>query len=84
MLRSSEEEMNKTLLSVLLPAPPYVFFDNINEANSATLAAVITSPNCRFAGRILGATRWVEVPALTCWLASGSNPKFLFRRFGEG
>ena len=75
MLRSSEEEMSKTLLSVLLAAPPYVFFDNLNEADSAALAAVITSPDCRFAGRILGATRWVEVPALACWLASGNNPK---------
>ena len=75
MLRSSEEEMNKALLSVLLAAPPYVFFDNLNEADSAALAAVIASPDCRFAGRILGATRWVEVPALACWLASGNNPK---------
>ena len=75
MLRSSEEEMAKTLLSVLLAAPPFVFFDNIDEADSATLAAVIASPDCRFAGRILGATRWVEVPALACWLASGNNPK---------
>jgi len=75
MLRSSEEEMSKTLLSVLLAAPPFVFFDNLNEADSAALAAVIASPDCRFAGRILGATRWVEVPALACWLASGNNPK---------
>ena len=74
-MRSSEEEMAKTLLSVLQAAPPYVFFDNINEADSATLAAVIASPDCRFAGRMLGATRWVEVPALACWLASGNNPK---------
>ena len=76
MLRSSEEEMTKTLLSVLLAAPPYVFFDNLNEADSATLAAVIASPDCRFAGRILGVRRErVEVPALACWLASGNNPK---------
>ena len=75
MLRSSEEEMSKTMLSVLLAAPPFVFFDNLNEADSAALAAVIASPDCRFAGRILGATRWVEVPALACWLASGNNPK---------
>ena len=54
---------------------PFVFFDNLNEADSAALAAVIASPDCRFAGRILGATRWVEVPALACWLASGNNPK---------
>ena len=60
---------------MLLAAPPYVFFDNLNEADSASLAAVIASPDCRFAGRILGATRWVEVPALACWLASGNNPK---------
>ena len=67
--------MNKMLLAALLAAPPYVFFDNLNEADSASLAAVIASPDCRFAGRILGATRWVEVPALACWLASGNNPK---------
>jgi hypothetical protein len=74
-LRSNEEEMAKTLLSVLLAAPPYLFFDNISEADSAALAAVIASPDCRYGGRILGATRYVEVPALCCWLASGNNPK---------
>ena len=54
MLRSSEDEMSKMLLSVLLAAPRYVLFDNINEADCAALAAVIGSPDCRFAGRILG------------------------------
>ena len=52
-----------------------MFSDNLNEADFPALAAVIVSPDCRFAGRMLGASRWVEVPALACWLASGNNPK---------
>ena len=73
-LRSSEEEMAKTLLAVLIAGPTYLFFDNLTRADSGTLASVIASPDCRFAGRLLGASRWVEVPALSCWLASGNNP----------
>ena len=52
-----------------------MFSDNLNEADFPALAAVIVSPDCRFAGRMLGATRWVVVPALACWLASDNNPK---------
>jgi len=76
MLRDSEEEMAKTLLSVLLAAPRFIFFDNLKKADSPTLATAIASPDCRFAGRVLGASRWAEVPALCCWLASGNNPMF--------
>ena len=77
MLRESEEEMTKTLLAVLLAGPPYVLFDNINSADSATLAAAIASPDCTFSGRLLGSTKHITVPALACWLATGNNPKSL-------
>jgi putative DNA primase/helicase len=75
MLRESEDEMTKTLLAVLLAGPPYVLFDNINSADSATLAAAIASPDCTFSGRLLGSTKHITVPALACWLATGNNPK---------
>ena len=52
-----------------------MLFDNITSMDSPTLALAISSPNCRFSGRLLGATKWLDVPALVCWLASGNNPK---------
>lgn len=74
-MRDNEEEVAKALLAVLMSGPQYVCFDNITSMDSATLALAISSPACRFGGRFLGATRWVEVPALCTWLASGNNPR---------
>ena len=54
MLRESEDEMTKTLLAVLLAGPPYVLFDNINSADSATLAAVDCQPGLHFLWSVAG------------------------------
>jgi putative DNA primase/helicase len=74
-MRDDESEVAKALLAVLMSGPQYILFDNLKSLDSATLALAIASPACRFGGRFLGATRWVEVPVQCTWLASGNNPR---------
>ena len=53
--------------------PAYIFYDNVVTFDSATLALAISSPNCRYGGRLLGQSRWLEPLAFACWVGSGNN-----------
>lgn len=69
-----EEEMQKTLLSMLLASPTLVCIDNIPDGftfRSASMAAVLTSATYR--QRILGATREVSVPTNTTFVITGNG-----------
>lgn len=69
-----EEEMQKTLLSLLLASPVMVCLDNIPDGytfRSAPMAAVLTSST--YKQRILGASREVSVPTNTTFVITGNN-----------
>lgn len=69
-----EEEMQKTLLSLLLASPALVCLDNIPDGDkfcSASMAAVLTSAT--YKQRILGASREVSVPTNTTFVITGNN-----------
>lgn len=68
----NEEEVAKTLLSVLIQSPRAVVFDNqIGVVDSASLAAVLTSPV--FEGRVLGSTSTVSSPTNCLVMLTGNN-----------
>lgn len=69
-----EEEMQKTLLSLLLASPALVCLDNIPDGftfRSASMAAVLTSST--YKQRILGASREVSVPTNTTFVITGNG-----------
>ena len=71
----NEEEVAKVLLSVLLEAPTSVIFDNqLGTLDSASFAAVLTSP--LYSGRILGVSKTAKLPTNELFLLTGNNVSF--------
>jgi hypothetical protein len=71
---SSEEELNKHILAILLEGHGGVLFDNLEEGGqveSNTLARAMTSP--KFTGRFLGENREATVPTNCLWCFTGNN-----------
>lgn len=68
----NEEEVAKTLLSVLSQNPRGVVFDNqIGIVDSASLATVLTSPV--YEGRVLGSSATVAAPTNCLVMLTGNN-----------
>jgi len=71
---SSDEELGKHILAILLEGHGGVLFDNLEEGGrveSNALAKVMTSP--KFKGRILGENREATVPTNCLWCFTGNN-----------
>jgi hypothetical protein len=69
-----EEEVQKTILSLLLASPALVCLDNIRDGRifqSPSMAAVLTSST--YKQRILGASSEVSVPTNTTFTITGNN-----------
>jgi hypothetical protein len=68
----NEEEVAKVLLSVLLDVPKAVIFDNqLGTLDSASFAAVLTSP--KYEGRILKVSKTAALPTNTVFMLTGNN-----------
>ena len=71
-LPASNDEMGKTLTSVLANGQNIVFFDNINTAvDSGELASAMTTPT--YSARILGKSQTIEVDVRCAWVFTGNN-----------
>jgi hypothetical protein len=76
------DEWQKTLLSSLLEAPDFCFFDDCGNLRSPALATVLTSGG-KYKGRKLATNEMLYVPVRTVWMFAGNNPtlsKDLHRR----
>jgi hypothetical protein len=75
---STEQEMQKSLLSVLkAQGPSVVTFDNLASNglfHSDSFCQVLTSAT--YSGRILGGNNVAQVRNTKMWLATGNNPRF--------
>ncbi|QIQ87968.1 hypothetical protein [Erythrobacter sp.] len=67
-----EEEMEKTLTSILMDGGKVVFFDNATKLKSQALAATLTAET--YKARILGYSRMVSLPVRVTWVTTGNNP----------
>ena len=79
---TESDEWQKTLLSVLLSAPDFCFFDDCSHLQSPALATVLTSGGM-YKGRKLSTNDMLYVPVRTVWIFAGNNPtmsKDLHRR----
>lgn len=66
------EEMEKTLFSLLLAREPVIFLDNINaKVSSGVLANYITAETK--SGRLLGQSLTIQVPVKVTWVMTGAN-----------
>lgn len=66
------EEVDKSLLSILLEARPLCVFDNlVRPWESPTLSAILTGPT--YSDRVLGASSSVSVSTRCLFLATGNN-----------
>ncbi|GCE06127.1 bifunctional DNA primase/polymerase [Dictyobacter aurantiacus] len=73
-LSDSDEELQKTITSLLVEGATIVTIDNITgQLQSRHLDAVLTSDMWR--GRILGQSKMTYVPQRATWLATGNNIK---------
>jgi hypothetical protein len=71
---SSNEELGKHILAILLEGHSGVLFDNLEEGGrieSIALAQAMTSP--KFTGRILGENQQATVPTNCLWCFTGNN-----------
>ena len=70
---TNDEECQKLLISLLLPAPPVIMFDNLTTDifPHKSLCMVLTEPVV--SGRILGSSRITELSTRTLLLSSGNN-----------
>jgi hypothetical protein len=71
---SSDEELGKHILAILLEGHGGVLFDNLEEGSqveSNVLARAMTSP--KFSGRVLGENREATVPTNCLWGFTGNN-----------
>jgi hypothetical protein len=71
---SSDEELGKHILAILLEGHGGVLFDNLDEGGrieSNALARAMTSP--KFSGRVLSENREATVPTNTLWCFTGNN-----------
>lgn len=68
----SNEEMQKTLLTLISDGSNIIYFDNIDQSvDSGALASSLTAPKVR--GRILGKTQQVEAEVRAVWVLCGNN-----------
>ncbi len=68
----NNEEMQKTLLTLIADGTNIVYFDNIDQSvDSGSLASALTAPKVR--GRILGKTQMAEAEVRTVWILCGNN-----------
>lgn len=68
----SNEEMGKTLTSVLANGQNIVFFDNINHSvDTGELASAMTTPV--YGARILGKSQTVQTEVRCVWILTGNN-----------
>jgi hypothetical protein len=71
---SSDEELGKHILAILLEGHGGVLFDNLEEGGqieSNALARAMTSP--KFTGRMLGENKSATVPTNCLWCFTGNN-----------
>lgn len=69
-----EEEVKKTLFSLLIAGAPIIALDNQDgELRSATLASYLTS--AVIVDRVLGFSRSERLPQRATWIATGNNLK---------
>ncbi len=71
---SSDEELGKHILAILLEGHGGVLFDNLDEGaqiESRVLAAAMTS--AKFTGRVLGVNQQATVPTNCLWCFTGNN-----------
>jgi hypothetical protein len=71
---SSDEELGKHILAILLEGHSGVLFDNLEEGGrieSNALARAMTSP--KFTGRVLSENRQATVPTNCLWCFTGNN-----------
>ena len=82
-LPENEEEIRKTLTSILARGKTITLFDNVGKAVASTaLASAMTELS--YEARILGRTAMVEVDVRTVWVFTGNNitgTRELLRRF---
>ncbi|MDA7425424.1 hypothetical protein [Thalassococcus lentus] len=68
----NNEEMQKTLLTLIADGANVVYFDNIDkDVNSGTFASALTAPKVR--GRILGKSQMAEAEVRAVWVLCGNN-----------
>jgi hypothetical protein len=69
---ASDEELEKKITAALMAGQTMVVWDNIDGIiRSGTLAAVLTSDTWQ--GRVLGASKTVQVPNRATWVCTGNN-----------
>ena len=74
-LTASEEERDKRILALLLRGHTIVHLDNLPPwINSASLASLLTTAT--FQGRVLGASRVIDVPNNAILVGTGNNVQF--------
>lgn len=72
IMPTNNDEMSKTLTSVLSNGQNVVFFDNINHSvDSGELASAMTAPT--YQARLLGKSQTVEVDVRCAWVFTGNN-----------
>ena len=72
VLPEREEELKKSISSLLMSSPTFVIFDNISRViKSQSLASVLTNPI--WADRLLGSTKMLRLPNLATWIVTGNN-----------
>lgn len=68
----NNEEMQKTLLTLIADGANIVYFDNIDQnVDSGTFASALTAPKVR--GRILGKSQMAEAEVRAVWILCGNN-----------
>lgn len=68
----NNEEMQKTLLTLIADGANIVYFDNIDQSvDSGTFASALTAPKVR--GRILGKSQMAEAEVRAVWVLCGNN-----------
>lgn len=68
----NNEEMQKTLLTLISDGSNIIYFDNIDQSvDSGALASALTAPKIR--GRILGKSQQAEAEVRAVWVLCGNN-----------
>ena len=72
VLPEREEELKKSISSLLMSSPTFVIFDNVSRTiKSQSLASVLTNPV--WSDRLLGSTKMLRLPNLATWIVTGNN-----------
>ena len=72
VLPEREEELKKSISSLLMSSPTFVIFDNVSRTiRSQSLASVLTNP--LWSDRLLGSTKMLRLPNLATWIVTGNN-----------